>query len=1388
MPRKNKPNQPPSRWYSLAAIGIIHWLLCLIIQYENFFLHLYSPRLDGFLPLVKFLLAVPFNQSEHVIVSVLMAAPIMFIPRRRWMLGLYYFFLLALMLWLVIDQVLFATFFDHFRFSFSEGQMADLKSLRGSIIAELRPVFYFNLVIWAILARLLHRAIFRPDKPMRLFYYERMGGTRNYTAAWRTLAAGYALLNIVIDPRIANHNLDHHATLTLVRSWWHTRQPPQQAAVLEERDLYALKFGQSGIDRPLQERLAAIAGKISNRDQRPNLIFIVLESVGSLQLFRDDKLSATVTPNLYALRDRMIAFTDIYSLFPGTIRSHVPMITGGRTITWGSVFKEYSYPLYAPNLITELKKLDYATALISAGDFKTENMRGFYQNLPYDHVFEPGAADERYVKSNEISSWGIKEDAIRELTVDWLEKSWPRRQPFFVHFMTISTHHPYNVPAGYRGPFTDTDHQSNYYNALHYNDSVIGRLLDDLRTRKLLDDTLICVVGDHGEAFGERHPRNFTHKNFIYEENIKTFFIVLDPRGNVPPLTIDRPGYIGDLMPTMLSLLGAPIPQDIFGQDLFAADYQPRIRYFHKNTEPELWGLRDGNWKFIARKVGERQPELYDLQADPGESRNLASSHPQQCDLYYQLCQQWYIQTNDDYTAHLQEYKVSGGRGLTIEELSTPGPKILAFGVKPPDRDFEELPAIHPHEDLYVWTQWVSYPQDKTLIYRWTSPAGAHYDTEFRVKSDWSTTWVKYGGELPLQSGMWSLAIRDGNEELISGTFQVNDQARLNHPQQSTLPRLQSIAIMPFSAQPTPSDDTSGSNEGKIQSATPNKEEFPRADEGSELDQDEAESPSVTPPLIGFKAYTGWGSMPNRYGLTFEWHHPNGQIFPVFAYLEANQTICVGDMPFAAPSEGRCKVVIRTADGVYLGQKEFSPGAVMTAQSNAKPGDASADKEIQLLTFIHINDLHANYQPRRYQEQMVSPLSLIRGYYDQVKAGNPYTVFCSAGDEMEKGSLVELLSRGQSTLEIFKVLGLDVRAIGNHDFAYGLEMVRKFATEPGDVTLCANQFSIGKDYHEFSVGKIRVGIFSMVGYPWDERDKQYVGQYLPEINCRYDWDVLARELIAAHRHKVDILVFLSHLGIELDRRIGDQVAGLDVIIGGHSHTLIAKPIVTKSGAIIVHAGAFGQYLGHLDLRFDLTARKILDYNYAAIKVDPQTMSPNLALEQKIAAILRQYGPEVDQPFCSVIQPHDKPMMATLLGQAAITCLNADAAIIDVGTVWETLSPGPVNRQNLLDCFKVELQPSGTHGFNSIYSVRIDGQQLLDFQQQIPQRFIYHGLTNNIDPRKIYLLALQRRTIRLIADHQFPLKLHVEPVFEGEAWEIIARLGSIKTSRGQALDE
>jgi hypothetical protein len=477
------------------------------------------------------------------------------------------------------------------------------------------------------------------------------------------------------------------------------------------------------------------------------------------------------------LLEHGIAFTSVYTTFPGTVRALVPLHTGGPTITWGSVYDDLAHEYDGPTLVRDLSARGYRTALFSAGDMNFENLDGFMDSLGFDEITHAGTKPEAWRATHRVHSWGVADDALGDEALNWMSRANAEGQRFFLEYITVSTHHPYVTAQGKAA--SKAGSEARYLTSLRQVDDFLGELLAKMEQRGLLDNTLVLVTGDHGEAFGQRHPGNFIHKNFLYEENIRSFLIVLAPGALEEAVTTDRIATLGDLLPTLLRALGSEVA-GVSGQSLWPGDYTPRPVFFHKNAHPELWGLRDGEWKFVARRVGESQAELYNLELDPGEQNNRAPLHPEQVRFYEDLCATWFATTNASFVTRLRDYRVQGGRALAPADLTSSGAKRLIVGTRDSEGHFLGRSPLGGTDRPVVWTLWVPYPQPRRIRYAWTSPTGETRSTLFALSPDWSRTWVEYPGPLPLTEGRWRIALWHDKEVLVASHFEVSQPSGLN--------------------------------------------------------------------------------------------------------------------------------------------------------------------------------------------------------------------------------------------------------------------------------------------------------------------------------------------------------------------------------------------------------------------------------------------------------------------------------------------------------------------------------------------------------------------------------------------------------------------------------
>jgi tetratricopeptide (TPR) repeat protein len=220
-------------------------------------------------------------------------------------------------------------------------------------------------------------------------------------------------------------------------------------------------------------------------------------------------------------------------------------------------------------------------------------------------------------------------DEVADNALAWLETV--RSRKFFAWVHLYDPHTPYEPPEPYRSRYANEP----YLGEIAYTDKVVGRLVDWLQDRRLLEKTVVVVVGDHGESLGE-HGEN-AHAFFIYGATTHVPLLVRTPwgfRGRSPAAVSTV-----DVLPTVLDLLGLPPQDGIDGHSLvraffdpgaalsrpaYAESYFPRYHFGWQH----LRGLRDARYQFIDAP----QPELYDLERDPGEVSNVYKAYSQRAE------------------------------------------------------------------------------------------------------------------------------------------------------------------------------------------------------------------------------------------------------------------------------------------------------------------------------------------------------------------------------------------------------------------------------------------------------------------------------------------------------------------------------------------------------------------------------------------------------------------------------------------------------------------------------------------------------------------------------------------------------------------------------------
>ena len=167
-----------------------------------------------------------------------------------------------------------------------------------------------------------------------------------------------------------------------------------------------------------------------------------------------------------------------------------------------------------------------------------------------------------------------------------------------------------------------TDESFNrYLTALRHGDAAFGDLMGALERAGELDDTLVIVLGDHGEAFLQHGQ--LSHAGHIYEENVHVPLVLINQK-RLPPGRHEAVRGLLDVAPTILHSAGRQTPAGWQGRSLLAPNRPNRTYYFAPFSDL-LFGCRDGNLSYIFN-ASDGSHELYDLSIDPEQRRNLAQT------------------------------------------------------------------------------------------------------------------------------------------------------------------------------------------------------------------------------------------------------------------------------------------------------------------------------------------------------------------------------------------------------------------------------------------------------------------------------------------------------------------------------------------------------------------------------------------------------------------------------------------------------------------------------------------------------------------------------------------------------------------------------------------
>ena len=380
------------------------------------------------------------------------------------------------------------------------------------------------------------------------------------------------------------------------------------------------------------EKMVATPAKRS-----PNVILVVLESIAARWSSVNGGLYDS-TPNLRAESAHALVADTFYALVGRSSNSLAAILLSTYPkLGFRDTTEEYP-KLPGTSLASVFRDRGYRTAFVTPSDLSWAGWDTFLEQRGFEQLRD----HHQLSCTTPISSWGVEDRCMVDGMIEFIKQA-PSR-PFFLMGWTTQTHHPYEPTPGVplvnmeREAVPDQYELGRYLNVLHETDRHLERLFETIRETGLEEDTLIVVVGDHGQAFGYPHD-TYMQGRTVYEEDVHVPLVFWFPRAYRSTQHSRVVGGQVDLAPTIVELAGLPAPPDWHGRSLFDTARPPRA-YFYVAEDHFTLGIRDDHWKYIF-DLREGVERLYDLDRDPDEQHDLATVEPERCRRLRQRLAAW---------------------------------------------------------------------------------------------------------------------------------------------------------------------------------------------------------------------------------------------------------------------------------------------------------------------------------------------------------------------------------------------------------------------------------------------------------------------------------------------------------------------------------------------------------------------------------------------------------------------------------------------------------------------------------------------------------------------------------------------------------------------------
>jgi 5'-nucleotidase/UDP-sugar diphosphatase len=403
--------------------------------------------------------------------------------------------------------------------------------------------------------------------------------------------------------------------------------------------------------------------------------------------------------------------------------------------------------------------------------------------------------------------------------------------------------------------------------------------------------------------------------------------------------------------------------------------------------------------------------------------------------------------------------------------------------------------------------------------------------------------------------------------------------------------------------------------------------------------------------------------------------------------------------------------------------------------------------DLRKLVVLHSNDMHGDFLSKDKDDALVGGVSMLSGYVSKVREEEESVLYCIAGD-MLQGSLIDTEFKGISTMEVMNYIAPDIACIGNHEVDYGLphllflEKYAKFPIISANFYL-KNQNTRLLDSHKMlevdGIKVLFIGILTNVILDSLKSDK-FISTFIDIKDAALE---VGKICDAYRTTDVDLTVLLTHIGYESDCALASLLKedwGVDLIIGGHSHTILQQPALVN-GVLVTQAGVGTAQIGRFDLTIDKDLNKILDYTWKLIPIQEDTCPKDEVLE----SVINRYKGQIDEKYGRILTHLTKKLthpvreqeteLGNLFSEIAKDMLGIDLMMLGSGAIRKTELGPIVTVADLYTIFPFS---------EVVYQLRLSGAQLISAFEKI---LMPENLTNSSEHYQV------SKGTKIVYDHK-----------------------------------